>query len=148
MSAPRPVPAVLAVILRGEEVLLVRRANPPDAGLWGFPGGKIELGETLGAAAEREAREETGVRCRAGAAFAALDAFHREDGALRAHYVMVAVTCAWLEGEPLAADDAAHALLSRYEAAGSDGTQRSLAKPSRARQSQYAEISTISGPWS
>lgn len=109
MSAPRPVPAVLAVILRGEEVLLVRRANPPDAGLWGFPGGKIELGETLGAAAEREALEETGVRCRAGAAFAALDAFHREDGALRAHYVMVAVTCAWLEGEPLAADDALEA---------------------------------------
>ena len=106
MTAPRPIPAVLAVILRGEEVLLVRRANPPDAGLWGFPGGKIELGETLGAAAEREALEETGVRCRAGAAFAALDAFHAAPGAPLVHYVMVAVACAWIAGEPLAADDA------------------------------------------
>ncbi len=97
------------MILRGEAVLLVRRANPPDAGLWGFPGGKIEPGEPLAAAAEREVREETGVRCRAGAAFAALDAFHYEAGALRAHYVMVAVACAWIEGEPLAADDALEA---------------------------------------
>lgn len=105
----RPIPAVLAVILRGPEVLLVRRANPPDAGLWGFPGGKIEPGETLARAAEREAREETGVRCRAGSAFAALDAFHREDGALRAHYVLVALACQWLGGEPAAADDALEA---------------------------------------
>lgn len=105
----RPIPAVLAVILRGPDVLLVRRANPPDAGLWGFPGGKIEPGETLAQAAEREALEETGVTCRAGTAFAALDAFHREDGVLRAHYVLVALPCRWLAGEPVAADDALEA---------------------------------------
>ncbi len=40
--------------------MLVRRANPPDAGLWGFPGGKIEFGETVKDAAMRELREETG----------------------------------------------------------------------------------------
>lgn len=108
-AAPRPVAAVLAVVIRGEEVLLVRRANPPDQGLWGFPGGKIETGETLLAAAERELLEETGVTCEAIAAFAALDAFHHEDGRLRAHYVMVAVACRWIEGAPVAADDALEA---------------------------------------
>lgn len=105
----RPIPAVLAVILRGQELLLVRRANPPDAGLWGFPGGKIEPGETLAQAAEREAREETGIICRAGPAFAALDAFDHEQGALRAHYVLIALPCQWLAGEPVAADDALEA---------------------------------------
>ena len=34
-----PIPAVLAVVIRDGKALLVQRANPPDAGLWGFPGG-------------------------------------------------------------------------------------------------------------
>ncbi len=42
----------------------MRRRNPPDAGLWGFPGGKVEPGETLEKAALRELREETGVIAR------------------------------------------------------------------------------------
>lgn len=45
-----PVVATIAVLFRNDEVLLVRRANPPDAGRWGFPGGKMELGETIEAA--------------------------------------------------------------------------------------------------
>ena len=45
--SPSPVPAVIAVVIHGDRALLVRRANPPDAGLWGFPGGKIEFGETV-----------------------------------------------------------------------------------------------------
>ena len=56
-----PVPGVLAVVARGRQVLLVRRAKNPDVGKWGFPGGRIELGETAAEAAVRELREETGV---------------------------------------------------------------------------------------
>jgi ADP-ribose pyrophosphatase len=41
-------------------VLLVQRANPPDAGKWGFPGGVQDLGETVFQTAMRELREETG----------------------------------------------------------------------------------------
>ena len=50
----RPVVAVLAVVVQAGRILLVRRANPPDAGLWGFPGGKVEFGETIADAALRE----------------------------------------------------------------------------------------------
>lgn len=103
----RPVPAVIAVVLRGEQVLLVRRANPPDAGRWGFPGGKIEWGETVEAAAERELEEETGIVGTAEGVLTALDAFDRSpSGDLRHHYVLVAVQCRWIAGEPTAADDA------------------------------------------
>lgn len=49
----QPVVETIAVFFRNDEVLLVRRANPPDAGHWGFPGGKMELGETIEAAAAR-----------------------------------------------------------------------------------------------
>ncbi len=60
----RPVPGAAVVCLRGQEVLLIQRATPPNQGRWSFPGGKIELGETARAAAEREALEETGIPVR------------------------------------------------------------------------------------
>ncbi|MCZ0963829.1 NUDIX hydrolase [Paracoccus benzoatiresistens] len=104
---PRPITAVLAVVIRDDQVLLVQRANPPDAGLWGFPGGKVDFGETLLAAAERELFEETGVRATADRAFTAVDAYDlSEDGHARQHFVLVAVRCHWQSGEPSAADDA------------------------------------------
>ena len=106
----QPVAAVLAVLIRDGKVLLVRRANPPDAGLWGFPGGKIEPGETILAAAARELLEETGVAALPVEAFAALDMFDTAaDGAVRAHFVLIAVLCDFVSGAPLAADDAAEA---------------------------------------
>ena len=43
------------------QVLLIRRANPPRAGQWSLPGGKVERGETLHQALLREIREETGL---------------------------------------------------------------------------------------
>jgi len=103
----RPIPAVLAVVVREGRVLLVQRANPPDAGLWGFPGGKVEFGETLMQATERELHEETGVHATAQDVIGAVDAWDRtETGLLRQHFVLIAVRCAWKAGEPLAADDA------------------------------------------
>ncbi|KAK9909386.1 hypothetical protein WJX75_001461 [Coccomyxa subellipsoidea] len=46
------------------EVLLVRRAKPPEVGKWTFPGGSLELGETMVECAVREAYEETGLHLR------------------------------------------------------------------------------------
>lgn len=103
----RAVPAVIGVVLRDRDVLLVRRANPPDAGRWGFPGGKIEPGEPIVEAVVRELAEETTVEVDALDVFTALDAFDRDDdGTLRQHFVMVAVLCRWLRGTPAAGDDA------------------------------------------
>ena len=50
------------VLLRGDEVLLVRRGRPPAEGQWSLPGGVQELGETAEACARRELFEETGLR--------------------------------------------------------------------------------------
>jgi 8-oxo-dGTP diphosphatase len=50
----RPIVGVLAVVMRGDRVLIVRRANPPLSGRWGFPGGVLELGETVAQGAMRE----------------------------------------------------------------------------------------------
>jgi 8-oxo-dGTP diphosphatase len=40
---------------------MVRRGRGPGAGLWSIPGGRVEAGETLQQAVERELQEETGV---------------------------------------------------------------------------------------
>jgi 8-oxo-dGTP diphosphatase len=56
------VPCVGAVVRDGSgRILVVRRARPPSEGLWSIPGGRVEPGETLAAAARREVREETGL---------------------------------------------------------------------------------------
>ena len=55
-----PVPGVGVVVLRDNEVLLVRRVTDPDKGLWSIPGGGVEVGETQSEAAIREVFEETG----------------------------------------------------------------------------------------
>ncbi|MFK7895738.1 MAG: NUDIX domain-containing protein [Myxococcota bacterium] len=49
--------SVSAMVWRGEEFLLMRRA---DNGFWGLPGGFVELGESVAEAARREVAEETG----------------------------------------------------------------------------------------
>lgn len=62
---PRPMLTVDTVVLTHEptpSLLLVQRANPPFAGGWALPGGFVEEGESVAAAASRELEEETGLR--------------------------------------------------------------------------------------
>lgn len=56
-------PKVVAGTIPDEDgrVLLTRRAMNPGRGLWTFPGGFVDFGETVGDAAVRETLEETGL---------------------------------------------------------------------------------------
>ena len=57
---PKPVAAAIPRDADGNVVLL-RRGFDPGAGLWTFPGGFVDLGESVAEAAIRETREEIGV---------------------------------------------------------------------------------------
>lgn len=63
-----PVPVCAAVILRSGMVLLCRRGpGRRHAGLWEFPGGRVEEGESFEAALARELKEELGIDAQVGA---------------------------------------------------------------------------------
>src|SRR5208337_87070 len=113
----RPIVGVLAVVLRGGRALVVRRANPPMAGRWGFPGGVLELGESVAEGAMRELFEETGVTAEAAETLTVFDTIDRDDeGRVRHHYILIAVCGTWRTGEGVAGDDADEvAWLSREE---------------------------------
>jgi len=107
----QPVVGVGAVVFHAGAVLLVRRGRPPYAGEWAIPGGRVRLGESLQAAAEREIAEETGVVIRAGEVpVFTFEHIERDAaGAVRFHYVVLDLPAEYLGGTPRAGDDAAEA---------------------------------------
>ncbi|MFT0892871.1 NUDIX hydrolase [Pseudochelatococcus sp. G4_1912] len=96
-DAEYPQLAVSIVVFRNGQVLLAQRV---DNACWSLPGGRVEAGETLAAAALRELSEETGVQ-----AIDAVFSHHHEiiardeTGNLRCHYVIAVHAAQWAAGE-------------------------------------------------
>lgn len=114
-----PVPTVGVVCLKGDEVLLIRRGQPPRLNQWSLPGGRLEWGETLEVAALRELKEETGVEAQLLGLIDVVDGVFpaRPGGEITRHYVLIDYAALWIAGDPVAGDDAAEArFVSRDEA--------------------------------
>lgn len=108
-----PLVGVGAIIIEPDpkkdaRVVLVKRAHPPIQGQWSIPGGVLEVGELVGEAAVREAREETGLTVEPGELLGVYDRVLRDlSGRVQYHYVLVDFLCRRIDGEIQAADDAA-----------------------------------------
>ena len=93
---------VAAVVRRGDTVMLgLRPQGRHLAGLWEFPGGKIEEGETPEAALARELKEELGVIARAGRIICAMPA----QGSGRGDILILFYETELLSGEPRPIDE-------------------------------------------
>lgn len=73
-AVKRIIPGAAAVVrlVDSPTFCFIKRGNQPYQGRWALPGGKLELGETLLACAQRELMEETNIR-----AFAKSIAWHQ-----------------------------------------------------------------------
>ncbi len=99
-----PAPTVdVVILLRGDRVVLIERANEPHG--WALPGGFVDEGETLEAAAVREAREETGLEVEL------VEQFHSYSDPRRdpRRHTVTTVFLGRAAGEPKGGDDAARA---------------------------------------
>ena len=101
-----PVIGVGAVIIADDKVLIVKRAHDPRKGEWSLPGGRVELGESLIDATQREIREETGLEVNVGPLVELFDRVHRRDGLVEYHFVIADYLCTPSGGTLVAGDDA------------------------------------------
>lgn len=97
---------VSAIVVDGDKVLLVRRGRPPAKGAWSFPGGRLELGETLRDAVRRELFEECGLRIAVGPIVDVVEMIGVEEGET-VHWVVVDYLARAVAGRARAGDDAA-----------------------------------------
>ncbi|MFW6055100.1 MAG: NUDIX hydrolase [Thermodesulfobacteriota bacterium] len=105
-----PVLAVGGLVIHKGRVLLVKRGQEPSLGRWSIPGGRVELGETIQEAVEREIREETSLAVKAGQLVYHFESIQRdESGGIRYHYLILDLWAGYVSGEPRPGGDAADA---------------------------------------
>lgn len=99
-SKPLMLVAACALVDRDNRILLTQRPQgKPMAGLWEFPGGKIEDGETPETALLRELEEELAVRTEASCLAPLSFASHAYEGF---HLLMPLYICRKFDGIPVA----------------------------------------------
>ncbi len=100
MARRNPLPTVDIIIEIAGKIVLIKRKNPPLG--WAIPGGFVDYGESVEAAARREAGEETGLDIEEIRQF---HTYSDPDRDPRGHTISV-VFVARARGKPQAMDDA------------------------------------------
>jgi mutator protein MutT len=89
-----------AIIVDNQGRLFLARRGPKaknERGLWEFPGGSVEFGETMAAALRREMREEFGIEITVGKLLDVVDHILKEEGQ---HWISPTFLCSIASGEP------------------------------------------------
>jgi mutator protein MutT len=94
--SPALIEIAIALVWKDGRLLIARRPTGVHlAGLWEFPGGKIEPGETTAACVLRELREEVGIEAEVTGERPMIE-FTYPERTVRLH----PLDCRWLSGEP------------------------------------------------
>lgn len=98
MNSALPHKRIGVAVIRNDrqEILIDRRRNEGlMGGMWEFPGGKIEAGETVEACIKREVLEELGIAIEVGKHLITIDHTYTHF-----HLTLIAHHCRYLAGEP------------------------------------------------
>lgn len=110
-----PLVGVGGVVIHRNRVLLIRRGGEPLKGEWSIPGGLLEVGEALSAAARRELKEETGLDAEPLEIVEVFDRIFRRGRRVRYHFVIVDYVCRLKGGRLRPASDVLEARWVRRE---------------------------------
>lgn len=106
----RPETGASMLVLDGPNVLIIKRGKEPSKGLWAFPGGRQELGETLHETAIRELLEETALTAHDAEFIKFFEPMRTGPvGEIISHFVLGVFLCTSFTGNVVAGDDAADA---------------------------------------
>jgi len=95
--------AVSAAIFRDGRILLVRRARSPAKGFYSLPGGRVEFGESLHTALNREVDEETSLRIEIAGLAGWREVLPAAGGG--GHYLIMSFAARWSGGEVVLNDE-------------------------------------------
>jgi 8-oxo-dGTP diphosphatase len=113
---PRPLIAASVGVFREGRVLIAERTVEPAKGLFTFPGGKLEMGETLAECALRELQEEVGVSARIIGFVDHVETIVRDQaGVVTFHALVCAFAAVWVAGEPQSSSEIGQTVWARPE---------------------------------
>jgi ADP-ribose pyrophosphatase YjhB (NUDIX family) len=125
-----------AAILRGRELLLIKRLTDPEAATWSLPGGKVDWRETVPGATLREVGKELGIRIELGSLLGVLDMIdHRGE---RYHWVSPIYRVERFTGEPRILEPHKHGALGWFAL---DALPTPMAAPARFAAERLAQSS-------
>lgn len=109
-----PLIGVGIMLVRDEQLLLIKRKYNPDKKYWSIPGGHLDLGEKVQQAAEREGFEETGFKVKVTKLAGIIDKImYDNNDKIEYHYVLINYFVEQVEGDlsqpPKASSDALEA---------------------------------------
>lgn len=112
-SAP-PIDVAVGILIKpnGDLLLAQRPVGKPYAGYWEFPGGKVEAGESIFAALQREFREELGLEIDSAEAWCGVEHVYPH-AHVRLHFY---ISRDW-HGEPQSLEDQAFAWQGKVQVA-------------------------------
>ncbi len=111
----QPIVGVGAVVFQDNDILLVKRGQPPAMGIWAIPGGVLNLGEKLRDGVAREVLEECMITIEVGDIIDVIDAVIRDDkGAIQFHYVLCDFLAEYKTGQVQPASDVLDANWFKY----------------------------------
>lgn len=86
----RPIVGAGMLVIENGKILLIKRKNEPNKGLWSIPGGMVKLGESPEEAAVREFREETGLEAVVENLLGVFNVVVKDDlGRIKYHYIVI-----------------------------------------------------------